>query len=250
MSTINKKTLFLLNGITIKYQNLIINKLKLYDFAKSAIDSYCKEKKNNLEGYDFKEFKHKFKISNFKKDKEIKNIEYKEVINIGTDFIESELSDAIFVFNMSTFENWFLDVLKNRFLDNPEYILQGNDKIDLLMLRGVNDLQELWEKIIDNYLHKKNINLNIKEMLKYFLKIFEIEKTRLAKDIIEKINEHSLCRNIIIHNKKMINRFYIKNTKEFARFKKNDTIKITENVLFEQGDNLLKFMQDFRKYIG
>ena len=42
---------------------------------------------------------------------------------------------------------------------------------------------------------------------------------------------------------------YINNCGKFARFKDGDIIKISEDILFEQGDNLLRFMQDFRKNV-
>lgn len=238
-----------LNSDTIRFQNSVISRLKLYNFAKSAIDSYCKSKANNLEGYNFNEFKTKFKLIDFKKDKEIKDINYKEIIDVGNNFLENELADSIFVLNMSTFENWVLTTLKLHFIENPDVLFQNSDKkIDISIIRESNDLDELWEKIIDDYLRSLPYS-GMKKTLFVFLKQFNIKQENITSGIIDRIYENSLCRNIIVHNQKKIDRIYVEKCGKFARYKDGEIVKITEDILFEQGDNLLRFMQDFRKNI-
>lgn len=234
---------------TIGFQKSVISRLKLYNFAKSAIDSYCNDKASKLNGYNFNEFKSKFKLVNFKTDKEIKDITYKEIIDVGNNFLENELADSIFVLNMSTFENWVLTTLKLHFIENHNAIFQKSDKkIDISTIVESNDLNELWGKIIDEYL--KNLPYSgMKKTLIDFLKIFNIKREKFTPNIIDRIHENSLCRNIIVHNQKKVNRIYVEKCGKFARYKEGEVIKITEDILYEQGDNLLKFMQDFRKNI-
>ena len=54
-----------LNASTVNYQKEIADRLKLYVFAKSAIQSYCSKQESGLKGYDFKDFKLKFKLIDF-----------------------------------------------------------------------------------------------------------------------------------------------------------------------------------------
>jgi len=249
MVKLNRKLLSKLNSDTIRFQNNIINRLKLYVFAKSAIGYYCKDQKNKLVGYNFKDFKKKFEMVDFKRGKEIKSIHYKEIINVGNDFVENELADSIFVLNMSAFEHWLLTILKIKLLETPRDSFYHSDrKIDISIIVEVNDLCELRERVVDDYLLKFNYS-NMRDKLKTFLKNFKINQSKITRNSIENINENSFCRNIIVHNQKKVNMIYINNCGKFARFKDGDIIKISEDILFEQGDNLLRFMQDFRKNV-
>jgi len=238
-----------INRATIRSQNEIINRLKLYDFAKSAISLFCEDRKINFVGYDFTDFKGKFKLIEFKEDKEIESITYKEIINVGNGFIEDELAVSTFVLNISTFENWILTVLNNRMKDNKANIFSEDDKaVDISVIQESADIDELWGKIISKYLQKLPYS-GMRIMLVKLLKAFNIKQSDITLNLLYRINENSLCRNILVHNQKIVNDDYIRKSGRFAVFKKGDVIKITETILFNQGDNLLQFMQDFRENI-
>ncbi|MBA7470964.1 hypothetical protein ES707_06256 [subsurface metagenome] len=245
-----------LERVTIRYQNEIINRLRLYVFAKSAITLYCKDRLSQFEGYDFTDFKLKFKLVDFHEDKEIKRISYKDMVKTGEDFVSNELTDAIYVLNTSTFENWLLTILKQKLLINKSSIYsdmsrirKGDEdyaRIDVAMVRGVSTLEELWGNIVDKYLRSLPYD-GIKKVMGKFLNVFKIGKETITPNIFDKINEVYLCRNAIVHNRKKVGNDYIEKSGKFARFKLDDVIVLTEDVLFEQADNLLRFMQDFRK---
>jgi len=250
MKKLSKKLISKVDRATIRFQNEVINRLRLYDFAKSAISFYCKERATYFDGYDFKDFKGKFRLIEFKEDKEIKSISYKEIIGVGNKFIEDELADSIFVLNMSTFENWILTMLNHKLLDNKADIFKKDDKtVDISVIQESSNLYELWEKIISKYLQKLPYS-GMRSMLLKLLKDFRINQVDITPNLIGKIIENSLCRNSLVHNQKKVQDDYIKKCGKFAKFNEGDNIKITEPVLFEQGDNLLRFMQDFRKNIS
>jgi len=236
--------------LTIDYQNHIINRLKLYDFAQSAISYYCIDKNNKYLGYDYPGFKNKFKLIQFNPNKEIKSIEYKKIIDVGNQFIRGELSDSIFVLNISTFENWVLTMLAYIMKDNKTNIFKGDDKlVEISIIQESSDMDELWGRIINKHLQKLPYS-GMKNMLLKLIKEFDIKSTDFTPDLIDKLNENSLCRNLIVHNQKKVNEDYIKKSGKFAVFSEGDSVNITEEYLFVQGDNLLMFMQDFRKAIN
>jgi|GEM_PF-3188257 len=238
-----------INSLTIIYQNHIINRLKLYNFADSAITFFCKDRNKNLLGYDYPSFKNKFSLIEFKPDKEIESIAYKEIISVGNKFIGDELSDSIFVLNVATFENWILSMLHYRMRDNTKDIFKGNDKtVEISIIQESADIDELWDTIIRRYLQKLPYN-GMKSMILKLLKEFGLKRSDMPTNLIDKLNENSLCRNIIVHNQKKVSDDYIKKSGSFAVFSKGGTVKITEKLLFQQGDNLLGFMQEFRKAI-
>lgn len=252
----NKKDSLLLqkiDTITIQHQNEILGRLKLFKLSKDAIYFFCDSRYKAMEDYDFKGFKEDFKLVGFQKDKEIKKIKYKEIIDKGRGFIQNELSDSIFVLNMSTFENWMSTILKIEYLDDKKGFLKAfaNDRdkdkiLNLSILEESASLEEVWEIIINEYL--RNIR-GIKKAINKLLEVLNVERKSLTHNIIEKINENSLCRNVIVHNQKKIEDNYIKKSGKFAKFKKSESITITEEILFQQGDNLLRFMQDLKKQI-
>lgn len=247
----NSKLISKLDSYTVTAQTQLMNRLKLYDFAKTAIKHYSKYKNSDLSVYDFTEFKRHFKLITFKHGKEIKSISYKHIVQVGDSFINNELSDSIFVLNMSTFEHWVLTTLKLGFLERPEELFgKGSTKeVSLDIILEVKNLDELWERIIDNYLVKIPYT-GIKKMLELFISKFKCDKSKFTPDIIDRINENSLCRNLIVHNQKKVSELYIRSCGKQAKFKEGEFVVINEDILFEQGDNLLRFMQDFRKRIS
>ena len=249
MKKLDSTLLHKINVTTVEYQNHILNRLKLYDFAKSAISLFCEGQKNNSLGYDYPGFKNKFKLIKFKPDKKIQSIACTEIIDVGNKFIGDELADSIFVLNISTFENWVLTMLNLKMRNNKTDIFLGDDKIvDISVIQESANMDDLWDTIIRKYLQKLPYN-GMKNMLLKLLKDFNVKHSDMTPHLIDKLNENSLRRNLIVHNQKKVNDDYIHKTGKYAAFNKGDSVEITEELLFEQGDNLLIFMQDFRKAI-
>lgn len=247
MGKIPAKIISKLNAATIRCQIPIINRLKLFDFSKAAILYYCESRKKDFLGYSFDKLQSRFKLVGFKKGSRVKSIEYKEIVNVGDSFIKEELSDSIFVLNMSTFEHWLLWTLKGLILSNPrEFFPKSEKQIEVSHLKKFPDMPTLWEDLVDNYLAALPYK-GMKATLQTFLRCFALNEANFLKDIINKLDENSQCRNIIIHNEKMVNVTYTKKCGKFAKFTEGEHILITEDILFEQADNLLRFMQDFRR---
>lgn len=248
MFNLEKQLIAKLDTTTFNFQKIIMDRLKLYEFARAAIRSYCIDRAGTFEGYDFKAFKSKFKLVQFKRNGEIKSIEYDKIIQVGNDFVENELADSVYVLNMGDFERWLLDILRIAYMKNPGELFQNEKQIDISLIKESFNLNDLWEKIIDKHLIGLPYD-GMKKMLTKFLKVFDIRRAEITANIIDKINENSQCRHLIIHNHKIVNESYIEKSGKFARFNKDEKLNVSDQILFEEGDNLLRFMQDFRKYL-
>src|SRR3989304_7589418 len=210
MGKIQPKLISKLDASTVKFQNVVINRLKLFDFSKSAILYYSKSLKKDFHGYSFDKFQGQFKLVGFKKGAKVKSVGYKEIVNVGNSYIKGELSGSIFILNMATFEHWLLWSIKELILSNPkEYFPKSRKQIEITHLKKFTDMQKLWEELTDDYLGGLPYQ-GMKEMLKIFISRFGLNEVDFTKDIINKLNENSQCRNMIIHNQKKVNETYIR----------------------------------------
>lgn len=250
MAKVTSKLISQLNTTTIRFQAEIINRLKLFDLSRSAILYYSESQKKKLQGYSFDKLQSRFTLVDFKEGKKIKSIEYKDMITVGNDYIKGELSDSIFVLNMATFEHWLLWVLRTLILSNPiEFYPKGNKKIEVTHLKRFTDISTLWEELVDDYLNALPYE-GMKSQLNTFLKFFKLNESDFTQNLLGNLNENSQCRNIIMHNQKKVNAKYIKKCGTFKKFKEGEIILVSEDLLFDQADNLLRFMQDFRNQAG
>ncbi|OGQ90800.1 MAG: hypothetical protein A3J85_02930 [Desulfobacula sp. RIFOXYA12_FULL_46_16] len=247
MKKLSTKLISKLDSITVRSQAEIINRLKIFDFSKSSIVHYSKSQSKSFEGHSFDNFQNRFNIVDFKTENSIKNIDYKEIVEVGQSYIKGELSDSNFVLNMSTFEYWLLDELKTLISYSPvDFYPNDKKQIEISCLKTFRDLTVLWNELIDDYLRSLPYK-GMKEELKTFLKAFQFKESDFMTDLLDKISESSLLRNIIIHNQKKVNSSYIKKSGKFGRFSDGDIAVITVEIIYDQADNLLRFMQDFRK---
>jgi hypothetical protein len=246
MKKLPNKLISKLNVTTIRFQTEIINRIKLFDFSKSAILHYSESQKKEFQCYSFEKLQSRFKLVGFKQGSKIKSIEYKDMVTVGNAYIKGELSDSIFVLNMATFEHWLLWVLKALILFNPrEFYPKGNKQINLTDLQTFTDMPMLWEKLVDDYLSTLPYQ-GMKTLLKTFLNYFGLKESDFTRNLLGMINENSQCRNIIMHNQKKVNATYTKKCGKYGKFPEGEPVVITEDILFDQADNLLRFMQDFR----
>lgn len=249
-TVLENKVIGKIDSETIKFQSKILSRLKLYDFTKTSIDFYSQSQTKEFIDYEFSSFKKKFSLISFKNDKSIKSINYKELTSFGKEIIRNELGDAIFILIMSLFENWYLSVFKLILIENKKNILNNyeSEGINIKYIKDSNNIDDVYEKLIENYLSKIPYD-GLKKGLTKLLREFKLNISDFPKDLIDIINEFSLCRNVIVHNDKIANGIYISKSGRFAKFKEGDTVLITESRLFNEGDYLLNFMQEFRKLI-
>lgn len=236
----------------VKFQTKIRKNLELYCFSKDAVVHFAKFYKSNFKDYKFFNFASKFKNVRVKKNSEIKTIKHTEISDYGKNLIENELSNLVFVLNMSDFEAWLFEFLNIIFSSNHKILLRylkpEKTPFNLSVLERSKNIEEIWQKIIDQYLFNKFYDRK-DEMLKNLLSSCNIKMDKKFEIIIGKINENFLCRNLVVHNKNKVKEEYVIKSDKYAKFKIGETIKISEEYLFEQGDNLLFFMQSVRKIL-
>lgn len=246
MQRIPNKLISKFDTLTVRFQNEITNRLKLFYFSNSAILHYCETMQEDFKGYSFENFQARFKLVDFKEGTKLKSIHYKDMVNVGNSYIKGELSDSIFVLNMATFEHWLLSLLKVLILSNPrEFYPKNSKQLEVTYLKKFQELPALWEDLVDDYLNAVPYQ-GMMDFLKLFLKCFGLKESDFTNDLLYMINENSQSRNIIMHNQKKVNTAYVKRSGKFGKYAEGERIAVTVDVLFEQADNLLRFMQDFR----
>ncbi len=246
MEKLPAKLISKFDASTIRFETEIINRMKLFDFSKSAILHFSEFQKKELQGYSFENLQNHFKLVGFKEGSAVKTISYKNVVNVGESFIEAELSDSIFVLNMATFEHWLTWTLKALILSNPrQFYPKGKKQVEIDYLKKFHDIAMLWEELIDDYLSALPYQ-GMRVLLKTFLGCFGLKETDLTKNLVGIINEISQRRNVIIRNQTRANAIYVRKSGKYTRFSEGECVIITEEALFEQADGLLRFMQDFR----
>ena len=242
-----------LDSKIVKFQTKIRKNLQLYCFSKDAIHYFCKQKRKDFSDYVFSDFKSKLQRVNFKDDAEIKNIKQAKIVKYGDNLINEESADMVYILNISDFESWLVEMFNLIFINNREAFLKRihvkDYKVNISIINQSDSTHEIWEKIIEQYLSKKFYK-GMDKILSHFLSVCQIEEDTKFKELIGEIYENDLTRNLIIHNNKKVNLNYIKKAGKFSQFKKTGSkIKITEDYLFQEGDNLLSFMQKVRKKI-
>lgn len=241
-----------LKSLIKKFQMKIIKNLQLYYFSKDAIFYFSKHHKLEFKNYTFCNFSKKFQKVMLKDISKLKEIKYKDILERGKELTENELISLVFVLNISDFEAWIVESLNLIFSDDHKVLLRYvNPKktpFNLSLLEQSSDLNEVWRKIIDRYLSNKLYDRK-GEILRNLLSACNLKEDKKFKALIGEINENFLCRNLVVHNKNKINKEYLDKAGEYAKFKIGDIIQISEDYLFEQGDNLLFFMQKINKSI-
>jgi len=235
----------------VKFQTKIRKNFQLYCFLEDAIFRFAKLYKSEFKDYKFLNFLDKFKNVSVKKTSEIKKIKYTEILDYGKNLIESELSNLVFVLNMSDFEAWLVESLNLIFSSDRKmlitrYLDPEKTPLNLSLVEQSKNIDEVWQRIIDRYLSNKLYDRK-EEVLRNLLSACNIKEDKKFKILTGKINENFLCRNLIVHNKNKVNKEYLDKAEEYAKFEIGEVVKISKDYLFEQGDNLLFFMQKVRK---
>ncbi len=199
-------------------------------------------------------FLDRFKNVSVKKTSEIKEIKHTEISDYGKNLIENELSNLVFVLNMSDFEAWLVESLNlifssDRKMLTTRYLDPKKIPLNLSLVEQSKNIDEVWQRIIDRYLSNKLYNRK-EEVLRILLGACNIKEDKKFKTLAGKINENFLCRNLMVHNKNKVNKEYLDKAGKYAKFEIGEIVKASEDYLFEQGDNLLFFMQKVRRKIS
>ncbi|MFH1308710.1 MAG: hypothetical protein ABIH51_01720 [Patescibacteria group bacterium] len=241
------------NSDVVKFQTKIRNNLQLYYFSKDAIIYFSKFHKSEFKDYEFSDFINKLKGVSVKKTSAIKKIKCTKILCYGKNLIENELSDLIFVLNISDFEAWLVESFNLIFSSDYKILLRylkpEKTSLSLSLLEQSNNIDEVWQGVIDRHLSNKFYGRK-DELLRNLLSACDIKEDKNFKAVIGKINESFLCRNLIVHNKNKVNKEYLNKSGKYAKFTKGDMVKVSEEYLFEQGSNLLFFMQGIRKKLS
>lgn len=244
----------LATNITIEAKNSILENLKIYIFIKSSILGYKSELIREKKAFNFDLITKKFVHSQVKPKAKIDPIKYSEINRYTQNIVKEKISDAIFIFNMNIFDSWILDLIKTKLQKYHKSFaskLEPTDDFDqkqisIKVIKDAVSIDELWERIIGDYIFKMGYT-DIVKHLDLLSKHFHIKFKK--DDLVGKINEYSLRRNIIVHNSKIVNDIYIRKAGKFRKFNLNDVISIAENDIFEQTDILLRFITDFQTEI-
>lgn len=238
-------------NITIDAKNSILENLKSYIFINSSISNFQREIIGKKKTFNFNSIARKFKYSKVKPKTRIKSVNYKDVNSYAQNIVKDKVNDAIFVFNMDLFEYWILDLIRIKLKKYPKSFASKKEQPDnfdqksvsIKIIKDSSSVEEIWEKIIGDYIYK----MGYKDIVKHIELLAKHYNIKIIKDdLVGKINEFSLRRNIIVHNSKVVNDIYIRKARKYAKFRINETITIVENDLFEQTDILLRFMTDFQ----
>ncbi len=238
------------SNITIEAKNTLLENLKSFLLISSSLDNYTKKLVQDKKSFHFTPIAQKFKFSKIKPKAKINPLRYAETKDYIHRTVNFQINNAIFVFNMDIFESWIMDLIRIKLLNYPKSFplnkseeVFDNKNISVKLIKDATTLDDLWEKIIDEYIYKigyKDIGKHLELLSKHYN--IKIKKN----DIFGNINEFSLRRNIIVHNKMIVGKIYMNKAGKFARYKLGDKILLDSNSLFEQTDLLLRFITDFQ----
>ena len=183
-------------------------------------------------------------------EKEIKKVF--ENINDTTPYFnktsyKENLNSLIFISNYSIFEDRlskiFYESYSEKKIDFP-----GDCNIDLKTIKNEPDIDKRRKEKIEQYILSKSYERKKKRLkdLKLFRKIPN-KSTNVNEEII---NEISLCRNCLIHNRRKVNKVYLNEVhkKYLRRTNLNEEITITDKILYEATNNLCKYIIDTTKF--
>lgn len=178
-----------------EYKNFVIN-VKVYETAKVYFSLY-----EDKESRTFIDFGHE----NF-------NVTYSEVFNMLSDNEDEEslytiCSENTFKNFVSILEDYLKEVLLFLFNSEPEKVFHKDGSIKLNELLRYESI----EQIKDHLIEKKVIDVSynsLAEMIRYIEDVFKI-KFEIDPDIIQALKEITNIRNILVHNKGVVNELFL-----------------------------------------
>jgi len=151
-----------------------------------------------------------------------------------------------FLIGVSTFlESYISDTLKEILISFPGKLESKNIKLESLANHGstIGVITEMAEK----YLNELNYK-SFQDIIKICSKILQFD-TNLDQELIGKITELKATRDIIIHNKGIVNETYLRKSAYHARGRDGDEILISADYLKDGVDLMIEFCDEFHKAI-
>lgn len=181
-----------------EYKNFIVNS-KLYDYSRiflSVVDGQNEKL--------FVDFGH-----------EDENVTLSEIIERLTDNDKEDslykiLSENTFKNIVSVFEDYLKEILQFLFINYPYHAFKDG-KIDQKILIEYDSLDSLKEELIKEKIVSMTYK-NLAEIIRYIEKEFKIDFD-LDNEIIDGVYELTQIRNLLVHNKGIINRRFMERLK-------------------------------------
>lgn len=237
------------DSISIGAKSNLLDNLKSFHFIKLSVDELSNSILHSNKKIEFEIIPQKFTLSKIKPSSKIKPIDKNSITDFNNNTINKHLTDSIFTFNSSIFETWIFDLIRLRFMSYPKsfnYNSSSDDSdsksVSIKIIKNSTSIDELWQRIIDDYIFR----IGYTDIEKHIELLFQHYKISIKKkDLIGKIKEFSLRRNVLIHNNKIIGETYINKSGMYANYKLGDKVILTDDDLFEQTDVYLRFITDF-----
>ncbi|MCJ7650179.1 MAG: hypothetical protein MUP85_16340 [Candidatus Lokiarchaeota archaeon] len=237
------------NSICVGAKSNLLNNLKSFYFTKISVKEYSNSILRSKKKIEFDIIPQKFSLSKIKPSSKIKPIDKNSITDFNNNIIDKHLTDSILTFNLSIFETWIFDLIRLRIMAYPKsfnYNSSSDDpdskSVPIKIIKNSTSIDELWQRIIDDYIFR----IGYTDIEKHIELLFQHYKISIKKkDLIGRIKEFSLRRNVLIHNKKIVGNIYINKSGLYAKYKLGDKVILTDDDLFEQTDNYLRFITDF-----
>lgn len=146
-----------------------------------------------------------------------------ELVSKAIGYIDKQLAEAVFIQFLSQFEIFVVDLLRLWLVEYPRSL--GNKQISFKQILDSVDKDAIVVLMVD-----KEINELLYERPTTWFEYLE-EKLKIdppRSDAIERIAEAKATRDVIVHNRGIVNKIYEIKSGRFARFKNGDAIEINE----------------------
>ncbi|MCK5321434.1 hypothetical protein KAJ38_02550 [Candidatus Pacearchaeota archaeon] len=154
-----------------------------------------------------------------------------ELKSIYDKFLSRELYESFFVTLISKFEDFLESCLLIILKEHPDRILLNSEGIDTSKNIDFEDIlkSEDKEEIIERTISKKLATIFYAKPEQYMKYFMNITRFGIPKEVVGQFIELKATRDIIIHNKSIINNAYLEKAKQYPRG------NINEKIIFDKG---------------
>lgn len=149
------------NSISIGSKSNLLDNLKSFVFIRSSVDEFSDSILSSKKKVEFDIIPQNFSLSKIKPESKIKSIDKNSISDFNNKIIYKNVAESIFMFNLSIFESWIFDLIRLKFMSYPKsfnYNLKlddfDNKNISIKIIKESSTLEELWQRIIDDYIFR------------------------------------------------------------------------------------------------
>ena len=169
---------------------------------------------------------------------------YKQLESDVYDNYDTLLPKWAFINIVAIFEAWMSDVLRELFREYPQKIKRQD--IKSFIITESSSYDECLEKLIDIEL-RDIFYASPKEVTKRLKAITSIKIERIPELPI--MYELKAARDIFLHNKGVVNKEYLRKSRDEARAKEGEEIKIDRQTLAKHMESIISFIATVSKEI-